>query len=225
VTRLRFGEFVLDEATRELMRGGAPVHLSPKAYQLLTILLAERPRALSKGDLQDRLWPETYVVEANLANLVGEIREALGDDPRRPRYVRTIHRFGYAFREPAEEGGAAAAAPGCRLTWKGGRAALGEGEHILGRDALASVVLDSSSVSRRHARIVLAAGKATVEDLGSKNGTFLNERAVRAPQPLADGDKLRIGSVGLTFRILRAASTETAASRPPRDPDDSLKNS
>ena len=94
----RFGEFVLDSDTREVHRGREPVHLSPKAFQLLEALVESRPKALSKAALHDRLWPKTFVVEANLANLVGEIRAALGEDPRRPRFVRTVHGFGYAFR-------------------------------------------------------------------------------------------------------------------------------
>ena len=151
---------------------------------------------------------------------MGEIRDALGDDPRRPRYLRTVRGFGYAFHgAAAEESPAAASGTVCRLIWKGGRATLGEGEHILGRDADAAVALDSPSVSRRHARIVVAASQATIEDLGSKNGTLLNDRRVGKPQPLADGDKLRVGSVALTFRILpSAASTQTAVTRDPLDP-------
>jgi non-specific serine/threonine protein kinase len=99
--RWTFGDFVLDLDTRELAREGTPVSLSPKAFQLLGILVESYPRALSKNELQDRLWPGTFVVEKNLTNLVGEIREALGDDPVHSRFVRTVHRFGYAFREPA----------------------------------------------------------------------------------------------------------------------------
>jgi DNA-binding winged helix-turn-helix (wHTH) protein len=213
VTQVLFGEFVLDTGTRELLRSGHPVHLSPKAYQLLQILVADRPRALSKSDLQRRLWPDTFVVEANLANLVGEIRDALGEEPRRPRYVRTVHGFGYAF-QGAEAAGTPASGAVYRLIWKGGRVTLDEGEHVLGRDAEASVVLDSSSVSRRHARIVIANERATLEDLGSKNGTFLGDRRVASPVDLEDGDRLRLGTVGVTFRILRpAGSTQTAASR------------
>jgi len=218
VTRVGFGEFVLDTETLQLLRRGQAVHLSPKAYQLLAILVEGRPKALSKTDLQRRLWPETFVVETNLANLVGEIREALGDDSRRPRHVRTVHGFGYAF-QGAQAGSRAAPSNVYRLIWKGGRATLSEGEHILGRDAEASVVLDSPSVSRRHARILIAGSEATLEDLGSKNGTFLEDRRVGSPLPLSDGDKLHVGSVGLTFRILRpAGSTQTASSRDRADP-------
>ena len=96
--RVCFGDFALDPETRELCRGGDPIPLSPKAYQLLEILVANRPKALSKIALQERLWPDTFVVEKNLVNLIAEIRKALDDDPTHPRFVRTVHRFGYAFR-------------------------------------------------------------------------------------------------------------------------------
>ena len=93
-----FGDFVFDSDTRELLRGGNRVTLSPKAFQLLEVLIENRPKALSKSVLHDRLWGDTFVVEANLSNLVGEIRHALGEDSRAPRFVRTVHRFGYAFQ-------------------------------------------------------------------------------------------------------------------------------
>ena len=86
--RVRFDRFVIDSETRELLLGGDRVPLSPKAFDLLTILIAERPKALAKSDLLDRLWPGTFVVEKNLANLVGEIRHAIGDDAANPRCPR-----------------------------------------------------------------------------------------------------------------------------------------
>jgi DNA-binding winged helix-turn-helix (wHTH) protein len=79
--QVSFGDFVLSLDSRELLRRSEPVRLSPKAFQLLQILVTNRPKALSKADLQDRLWPDTFVVEKNLTNLISEIREALGEDP------------------------------------------------------------------------------------------------------------------------------------------------
>jgi len=96
--RVAFDDFVFDSDTRELLCGGNRLTLSPKAFQLLEVLIENRPRALSKSVLLDRLWANTFVVEANLSNLVGEIRHALGEDSRTPRFVRTIPRFGYAFQ-------------------------------------------------------------------------------------------------------------------------------
>src|SRR5438034_1146746 len=94
---VQFGEFVLDESRRQLLRGVDAVHLSPKAFQMLSILVEERPRAVSKSALQDRLWPDTFVTEGNLTTTIAELRSALGDDAREPRFIRTVHRFGYSF--------------------------------------------------------------------------------------------------------------------------------
>ncbi len=111
----RFDDFVLDCETRELLCSGQPVHVSPKAFHLLEVLVSSRPRAWAKSALQDVLWPDTTVVEANLANLVGELRAALADNPARPRYIRTIHRHGYGFLDAATPavlaGGPASSAP------------------------------------------------------------------------------------------------------------------
>jgi len=95
--RARFGEFIVDFETRQLLRDTHPIHLTPKAYQLLVLLVEAQPRALSKDELQQGLWPSTFVDEANLSVVVAELRSALGDDARQPRYVRTVHGFGYAF--------------------------------------------------------------------------------------------------------------------------------
>lgn len=212
-SRVTFGEFVLDVETRELLRGRTPIALSPKAFQLLGILVASRPKAISKRDLQERLWPNTFVVEKNLTNLIAEIRDALVDDAAQPRFIRTVHRFGYAFCEaPADRASDSGAHPAARvrLTWPGGHATLSDGDHILGRDPDLELFLDSPSVSRRHARLRISGRDATLEDLGSKNGTFVGSRRIQAAVPLADGDSIRIGSVEMAFRIVEPlGSTET----------------
>jgi DNA-binding winged helix-turn-helix (wHTH) protein len=209
--------FVLDPDTRELLNGDAPVPLSPKAFDLLTVLVANRPKALAKSDLQDRLWPNTFVVEKNLTNLISEIRDALGDDPSNPQFIRTVHRFGYAFRDTlpnadTDRRAGAAAEASFVLKWVSGRVRLGEGEHILGRDPDAEILIDSPGVSRRHARLTIAAGRAAIEDLGSKNGTFVGDRRVEGTTALGDGDTIRVGSVTLTFTARPLpGSTETEA--------------
>jgi DNA-binding winged helix-turn-helix (wHTH) protein len=211
VTRLHFGECVFDGESRELLRRNRPISLSPKAFQLLQILIERRPKALSKSDLHDELWPNTFVVEANLSNLIGEVRRALDDDPRRPRFIRTVHRFGYAFRS---ESIAATADHGkmFRLEWSGGRALLSEGEHIIGRDPDAAVVVDAPSVSRHHARIRVHEGDVRFDDLGSKNGSRVNGRSVESPVTLADGDVIGVGVIDLTFvEFCPGASTKTVA--------------
>jgi DNA-binding winged helix-turn-helix (wHTH) protein len=202
--RLEFADVIFDSDTRELLRDRQPIPLSPKAFQLLEILIASGPKALSKSQLHDRLWPSTFVVEANLSNLIGEVRRALDDDPRRPRFVRTVHRFGYAFRsETVDLTRRDTTGAVCRLVWAGGSATLRQGEHIIGRDSDSAVLLDSPSVSRRHARLRVADGHAMLEDLGSKNGSSVAGRRVHGPVSLADGDVITTGIVELTFRLIR----------------------
>ena len=101
--RALIGDATFDSDARTLQRGGEAVHLTGKAFQLLEILLAARPNPVEKAELFAKLWPDTFVSEANLASLVKEIRAAIGDDARAPRFVRTVHRFGYAFSGPVTE--------------------------------------------------------------------------------------------------------------------------
>ena len=210
--RFRFGPFVLDTDARELLRDGAPVHLSPKAYLLLEALLENRPKALSKGDLHERIWPKTFVVEANLANLVAEIRGLIGDEPRQPRFLRTVHGFGYAFRGTDYEDVAEGASPGLRtraggpvhrVIWERRVIPLDAGENLIGRADDAAVCIEAPGVSRRHARIVIEHDEATLEDLGSRNGTYLKERRLNEPAVLRDGDLIRVGGQLLIYSSSR----------------------
>jgi DNA-binding winged helix-turn-helix (wHTH) protein len=216
MVRTRFGECVLDSDTRELLVRGAPVHLSPKGLQFLELLLENRPRALSKGEIHEKLWPGTFVSDGTLTSLLAEVRSAIEDEAHESRFVRTVHRFGYAFSGTAEEvrpqsRRERASQVAYRLFWGPREIALEEGETVLGRDPDATAFIDHTSVSRHHARIVIAGDRVTVEDLQSKNGTFLAGRKLDAPAPLADGDELKLGSVSLKFRVFPlSGSTATA---------------
>jgi hypothetical protein len=198
---------------------------------LLEALVVYRPKALSKSVLQERLWPDTFVLEKNLVNLVAEIREALGDEATHPRFVRTVARFGYAFRHATSEAPAAGEPirrkdARFRLVWPGGHAPLTEGEHVLGRDPDLELFLDAPEVSRRHARISIAGEEATIEDTGSKNGTFVADRRLDSAARLEDGDVIRVGSVQLTFTAVQSrGSTETGlrSDRPIRSHDSRLR--
>jgi DNA-binding winged helix-turn-helix (wHTH) protein len=209
--QVRFGGFTLDLETRQLHRGSDCVALSPKAFCLLEILVEHQPRALSKATLQDRLWPDTVVVEKNLANLVAEIRNAVGDDAAAPRFVRTVNRFGYAFcgeLDAAPHRGSATPAR-FALAWSGGDAPLHDGQHVLGRDPGLELSFDSPGVSRRHALLRVEGVTVTLEDLQSKNGTFVRGRRLEAPTTLAPGDRFSIGSVTLLLRVPGQGPTET----------------
>lgn len=218
---VRFGECVLDGQTRELTVAGRPVHLSPKAFQFLELLLESRPRALSKNEIHENLWQGTFVSDGTLTSLLAEVRSAIGDDAHDPRFVRTVQRFGYAFsgsatEEPDARTPRRSGRPGFayRLFWGPREIALEEGETILGRDSEAGTFIDDASVSRRHARLSIAGESATVEDLDSKNGTFARGKRIHSSSPLADGDEVRLGTIRMTFRIFAlSGSTETADGR------------
>jgi len=213
--RVSFGPFTLDEDRRQLLAGPdqEPVHLSPKAYELLCVLVETRPRAVSKRELHDRLWPSTFVSDATLASLVGELRQALGQRGRDARFIRTVHAYGYAFAADAQQTDESAGLP--INTWivcNGRETPLAQGEHVIGRDPMVTISLTSPTVSRHHARIVIRADGATLEDLGSKNGTYLRGQTVTARAQLIDGDEIRIGVFMLTFRAVTGlGSTETQA--------------
>jgi DNA-binding winged helix-turn-helix (wHTH) protein len=211
--RVRFGDCAFDSETRECFREGKPVHLSPKAFRMLELLIEARPRALSKEELQQRLWPETFVTEGNLATLAAEIRRAIGETGRESRPVRTVYGYGYAFSGEAVEEPRPDA-----TTWPRFELILGkhpiplqEGESLIGRDRDVPVRIEDPTVSRHHARIVVAGDVACIEDLGSKNGTSVEGKPVRDSVRLSDGDEIKVGSVFLTFHACATEqSTETA---------------
>jgi DNA-binding winged helix-turn-helix (wHTH) protein len=214
--KIRFGPFTIDQDTRQLLRGRREIHLSPKAFELLVALVDARPKVLSKQELQQLLWPETFVAEANLSNLIAEVREAIGDNAHAPLFIRTAHGFGYGFCHAATVvSGTRPAAidrPVCWLEWGRQRFPLSIGEHIIGRDVDVDVRLESSTVSRRHARLIVTEEGTLLEDFSSKNGTFRGNERVTAPVSLADGDAIRIGSLLFTFRTERGgATTDTIA--------------
>jgi DNA-binding winged helix-turn-helix (wHTH) protein len=213
--QVTFGSFRLDLGTRQLFRGKTEIRLSPKAFDLLTVLVDTRTRAVSKAELHERLWPGTFVTDANLAVLVAEVRKALGDRPRASRFVRTVPRFGYAFcGQIAGAADVAASGGACWIIWNGREIALHDGDNLIGRDPGATLRLDLPSVSRRHARIIVSTEGAFVEDLGSKNGTLLGKERITRAVRLTDLDELQVGSARLTVRILRGGgSTQTLGDR------------
>jgi DNA-binding winged helix-turn-helix (wHTH) protein len=206
-----FEDFVFSAGTRQLLRGNVELHLSPKAFDLLRMLVEARPKAISKAELTDRLWPATFVGEANLSVLVAEIRAVLGDRPRSPRFIRTVQRYGYAFcgaaadvrpPSPARASGETA----CWLVSGAERTPLAQGPNVVGRDPNASVWLDLPGVSRHHAQLIVAGTHVTVVDLDSKNGTYVRGERIRSAVTAADGDEIRVGPAAFRLRILSAAT-------------------
>ena len=219
--RLSVNDWVFDSDTREVIRRGRPLPLSPKAFDLLDLLIRRRPKAVSKAEIHAKLWPGIHVSPANLANLVVELRATLGDHARAPRILRTVPRFGYAFaahpdREP--EGTPSGSTPFvCRLVWGPREISLDPGVNLIGRDRQSVVWIDDVSVSRRHAQIAIDETGATVEDLGSKNGTFVCGRRIDEPTPLADHDAVKVGPASMIFRLFKKTGS-TASTIEDREP-------
>jgi hypothetical protein len=200
-----------------LTRRGRERPLSGKAFELLVMLVRQRPKALSKKELQEALWPSTFVAEANLSNLIAEIRGMLDDNARHPLFIRTVHRFGYAFCGEASNAPTDAdpktAPVVCWIEWGRVRFPLSVGENVIGRDEDTDVRIDASTVSRRHAQVIVNTHQAVLEDFGSKNGTFRGDQRVTSSMPLVDGDALRIGTVLVTFHMRSPAGTTLTASK------------
>jgi len=202
--RFSFDPWTLDADRRLLLHGADPVSLSPKAFDLLKLLAEQHERAFSKAELHQLLWPDTFVSDGSLTILVAEIRQALGDDADRPRYIRTVRRFGYAFCAPVvrADGATSAGACGAWVIWGNRSIAVPEGETILGRALDATIRFDIAGVSRRHARIRVDGANVVVEDLGSRNGTYVRGEKINGRAALADGDELRVGPVSMIIRLV-----------------------
>ena len=199
--KLRFGDLAFDSGRRTLFRGCQPVHLSPKAFQLLELLLAKRPDAVSKAEILASVWPGVFVSEGNLKVVVGDVRKALGENPEGAAWIRTVHGYGYAFDgDVVEAPERTATGAHHTLIWGTREMPLPDGAHILGRESTAPIWVGHPSVSREHARIVVAGERAEIEDLGSKNGMWLGSRRIEGRIELSDGDEIRVGEVHLLYR-------------------------
>ncbi|HEY8234471.1 MAG TPA: FHA domain-containing protein [Vicinamibacteria bacterium] len=213
-----FGPFEADLRTGELRRAGRTVELQELPFRILAALLERPGELVTREELRAIAWPDGVFVdfEHGLNKAVAKIRRALDDDVDEPRYLATLPGRGYRFvAEVIRAGGAPrprALRSTCRILWDSRTIPLAEGENLIGRDPEATVWVDSTTVSRRHAIIRVALGAATLEDLGSKNGTAVGGRRIDAPTPLADGDELAVGSARMTFRSSAAESTKTATS-------------
>lgn len=212
--RYRFGACLFDSSERELTRNGDEVALSPRAFKALSLLLGRHPNAVSKQELYQELWPDTFVELTNLNNVIAEIRSAIGDAGK--SMVKTKHRFGYVFAANlrVEEADADAT---CVLLIAGKAFPLRQGENVIGRTSDAAIMIASPSISRRHAIVHILGDRAEIEDLRSKNGTTVNDQPVRARQGIPDGATVCFGSVCGIFRALpTGGSTVTDTARATR---------
>jgi DNA-binding winged helix-turn-helix (wHTH) protein len=213
--RLRFRDLLFDVGTRSLTRGERPVPLSPKAFKLLEVLVMRRPDAVSHEELRRTLWSDAADGGTTLARLVSEIRTALDDHDDAQPIVRTVHRFGYAFAEAAAEEARPTPPVGrYAIRWGSQLVPLADGDNLVGRGLDGVIAIPSSKASRRHARIVVSSGNAVIEDLGSRNGTKVNDAVIEGPVELKNGDRIRVGPAILVFCVAGSSGVTSEETGP-----------
>jgi DNA-binding winged helix-turn-helix (wHTH) protein len=217
----RFGPFRYEAESRRLFRGQGEVPLTHKARELLVVFLQNPDRLMTHEDLIEKVWPTVAITDDAVRFQISELRKALGLEAE--SYLRTVPREGYRWEEPvrsgSDSGKRAALTSGiaCRLILDTREVALEAGENVIGRDQDAVLWIDHTGVSRHHARIVVSDDGATIEDLGSKNGTYVKGKRIARTSALSDGDEIRIGPAKMIFRALFAGAstqTEDTASKP-----------
>jgi DNA-binding winged helix-turn-helix (wHTH) protein len=206
---MSFANCVLDLSARQLERQRQIVPLEPKVYELLEVLIKRRPAVVTNNELDELLWPQVYVARTSLTRLVSKLRAALGDKPHGSSIVRTAYKAGYAFcADVTCVPSTGSPIPTIELVWKKQSLPLTNGVHLAGRDDACSIVIDASTVSRHHARITVISGAATIEDLGSTNGTFVKGTRISGPTLLGLGGEFSLGSEALQIKR-RVASALT----------------
>ena len=208
---LHFGPFTLDLGQRRLVRDGGESHLAPKAFDTLALLVAQRPRAVSKDEILSTVWAGVFVTESTLATTIRDLRRVLDDRADEPTYIRTSFAFGYAFVAEVTVGAdrpAADAPSPWRLVCDRTILPLRTGSNIVGRGLPGGVTLDAPTISRSHARLTVAGAQVVCEDLESKNGTWIGTTRVTTPTIVGDGDEIRFGAVVVVLRLVPPLSTQ-----------------
>jgi DNA-binding winged helix-turn-helix (wHTH) protein len=215
---IKFATTTVDVDARAVSHGGETVHLTPKAFDVLVLLAMARPRAVPKAEILDRVWPGTFVTDASLARTVHEIRDAIGDSGG--SVIRTVHGHGYAFAAEAVEEHQALrpmapqAIPPRAWLYLGTQSfPLHDGVVVIGRDPAATISVPHPQMSWQHVRLMVSADRVRIEDLGSKNGTYVRGQRLTAPTHLTDGDDVLMGTTRLVF-VRDAGKRGTTATAP-----------
>jgi DNA-binding winged helix-turn-helix (wHTH) protein len=219
----RFGAFELDLDAYTLSSRGERVRLEKVPMEVLLLLVRAGGALVERREIQAALWgPDVFVEHDSAINTaVRKIRQALGDDAESPRFVETIVGKGYRFvasiesadshaqRKPIEPVAVAGRHrfPSYSVTRGADEHVLEAGATVVGRDPAVGVYIEHPSVSRHHARISIDAEGAVLEDLKSRNGTFLDGRRIDAPTRMRNGAIIGLGPITLTFRALSAPAS------------------
>jgi DNA-binding winged helix-turn-helix (wHTH) protein len=213
---VRFGPFELDLVTGELLRAGLGQRLQVQPFHVLALLVQRAGELVTRDELRAALWPDDVFVdvEHGLNVVIAKLRRTLGDNVDEPHYIETLERRGYRFLAPIEPVATHARPPTSPHRFVGvtvgdATITLGEGTHLVGRDPLSAVWINDKAVSRRHASITVTPHGVAINDLGSRNGTFVNGRRVSDVAMLADGDETRLGAIRLVVHMNGSAESTT----------------
>jgi len=203
----RLGAWLVEPSLDRISLDGQIVRLRPRAMDVLACLALRAGKLASKQELIDAVWRTEFVSDHALTQVIAELRAAFGDDARNPSYIENIPRRGYRLVADVTPV-AASVPPACevslpfKLLGADGDLPLSQGDNVVGRTSDADICIDRTEVSRCHARIMIAGTTATIEDLGSKNGTYLNGKRLQQPTILTNGDEIWIGRSVARFRFL-----------------------
>jgi DNA-binding winged helix-turn-helix (wHTH) protein len=224
----RLGDWLVQPSLNRVCSGDARHQIEPKLMDVLVYLADRAGQVVSRQEIIDAVWAKRFLADTLLTRAISELRRVLGDDARAPNLIETVSKRGYrllaiSLPSPEVTPGAPAtmrAGPGtrqldeglgnvsvCSIAWGDLEIRLEEGNTIIGRATEALIRVASTRVSRRHARITVRGVDATLEDLGSRNGTYLRGRKLEGPAPLQDGDEICIGPAVLSFRQRQTGET------------------
>lgn len=235
------GGWAVEPARNRLSRGEDSVHLEPRAMDLLLCLVEHRGQVVPRRLIVDRVWAGGFIADTTLTHTIADLRRAFGDDPRSPSFIETIPKRGYrlvaevTIPDPAPGGPESAAGTEPRpfavivadrvvlgdravaftsdrfLICHGSEIPLIPPKVVFGRTRDVEIQILAPEISRRHARIDLGPAGAVLADLGSKNGTVVNQRPVTAPVTLAPGDTINLGPATMVFCAGSDEPTRTQA--------------
>jgi len=213
------GDWMVEPTLDRITRDDREVRLRPRAMDVLTVLALSSGKLVTKNELIDEVWRTEHVGDHALTQVIAELRAALGDDARNPSFIENIPRRGYrlvASVIPTAESSVSSrgATMPFKLETDDGTHPLLQGSTVIGRTEDADICIDKTEVSRCHAMVTVQGTTAIIEDLGSKNGTFVNGHQVAGPTPLTNGDEIWIGrSVARMRFLIEGEPTKTEASR------------
>src|SRR5688572_17399738 len=200
-----FGPFQLDPDAAELRLDEQRIELRPKCLHLLLFLVQKGGKLVSREVLLEQIWSDVVVGQETLSRTITEIRQALGDHADAPQYIETVPRHGYKFIAAVTRARRASNHT-LYVVHRYQEYALTEGNHVIGRGHDVAVRLYTPLMSRHHARIRVRGNQLTLEDLGSKNGTLVNDERVNGTVELHSGDAIHVGGELL---VVRSASDST----------------